>query len=71
MSSVSDYGDIRVKSIDKKVVDGFMRYQNICKHAKEEVKQIYYARDRELNKKRQLDRLRERAPRNRQQIVRK
>lgn len=70
MSSISDYGDIRVRNIDKKVVDGFAKYESICKHAKDEVKQIYCARDRELARKRQLDRLRERNPRNRQQIVR-
>lgn len=69
MSSISDYGDVRVKNIDKKVVDGLSKYESICKHAKEEVKQIYFARDRELARKRQLDRLRERNPRNRQQIV--
>lgn len=69
MSSISDYGDVRVKNIDAKVVNGLTKYESICKHVKEEVKQIYHARDRELARKRQLDRLRERNPRNRQQIV--
>lgn len=71
MSLISDYGDVRVKNIDKKVVEGLGKYEAICKHAKDDVKQIYFSRDRELARKRQLDRLRERNPRNRQQIVRK
>lgn len=69
MSLIGDYGDVRVHNIDKRVVSDLGRYEGICKHAKEEVKQIYYVRDRELARKRQLDRLRERNPRNRQQIV--
>lgn len=69
MSTISDYGDMRVQNIDSKVVNGFAQYENICKHSKEEVKQIYNARDKELAKKKQLDRIRERNPRNKQQIV--
>lgn len=69
MSIISDYGDVRVQNVDKKVVNGLAQYENVCKRAKEDVKQIYSVRDKELTRKRQLDKLREKNPRNRQQIV--
>ncbi|XP_022914278.2 CBY1-interacting BAR domain-containing protein 1 isoform X1 [Onthophagus taurus] len=69
ISSISDYGDVRTQNIDQKVVNEFSQYENICKHAKDEVKQIYAARTKEISRKRQLDRAKERNPRNRQQIV--
>lgn len=69
LSTVSDYGESRVQMLDTKVINEFARYEDICKHVKDEVKDIYTARDREMNKKRQLDRIKERNPRNRQQIV--
>lgn len=71
LSTISDYGDNRVQMLDSKVINEFSRYEDICKHVKEEVKDIYIAREREMNKKRQLDRIKDRNPRNRQQIVSK
>lgn len=68
-ATISDYGDVRVQHIDNKVIREFSQYENVCKQAKEEVKQIFNARDRELSRKKQLDRIREKNPRNRQQIV--
>ncbi|CAG9862837.1 unnamed protein product [Phyllotreta striolata] len=69
VSLISDYGDLRVQAVDTKVVGEFTKYEDICKQVKEEVKEIYCTRDREISKKRQLDRLRERNPRSRQQII--
>ncbi|KAK9729981.1 FAM92 protein [Popillia japonica] len=69
ISLISDYGDLRVQNIDKKVVGEFTHYENICKHARDDVKQIYAVRSREIARKRQLDRARERTPRHRQQII--
>ncbi|XP_045470236.1 protein FAM92A-A [Harmonia axyridis] len=69
MQVLSDYGENRVTAIDHKVVGEFSKYGYICKQLKEEIKQIYNAKDRETSKKRQLDRIRERNPKNRQQIV--
>lgn len=69
MSILSDYGDLRVQNIDNKVVNELTQYENICKHSKNEVRQIFAARDKELTKRRQLDRIRDRNPRNRQQIL--
>lgn len=69
MSTIGDYGDMRVQNIDSKVISGLSRYETICKHAKDEVKQIYAAREKEMQRKKQLDRIRERNPRNRQLVV--
>lgn len=69
ITTISDYGDLRVQTIDKKVVQEFSLYESICKQAKDEVKYIFNARDKELSRKKQLDRTRERNPRNRQLIV--
>lgn len=45
------------------------QYEDICKHAKEEVKNTFTARSQELARRKHLDRVREKNPRNRQQIV--
>ncbi|CAH1117778.1 unnamed protein product [Phaedon cochleariae] len=69
VSIISDYEDMRVHEIDSKVVSEFAKYEDICKNAKEEVKGIYSARDKEMTRRKQLDRIRDRNPRNRQQII--
>ncbi|XP_057666827.1 CBY1-interacting BAR domain-containing protein 1, partial [Diorhabda carinulata] len=69
MSQISDFEDMRVQTYDSKIVSEFAKYESICKQAKEEVKNIYIARDKEVAKKRYLDRARERNPKNRQQII--
>ncbi|XP_023012346.2 CBY1 interacting BAR domain containing protein Fam92 isoform X1 [Leptinotarsa decemlineata] len=69
ISIIGDYADMRVRMIDEKVVGEFAKYEDICKHAKDKVRDIYSARDKEVARRRQLDRLRERNPRNRQQII--
>nr|CAD7263233.1 unnamed protein product [Timema shepardi] len=69
LSAVSDYRDAEVRRLETKVVSELSQYEGICKHAKEEVKSTFAARDRELARRRQLDRVRERSPRNRQQIA--
>lgn len=67
--AVNDYGDIRVKSIDKKVIDEFSKYEGICKQVKEDVKQILAVQEKELTRRKQCKRLRERKSTNRQLIV--
>lgn len=69
ISTISSYGDLRVQNIDNKVVASLSQYEMSCKQTKEEVKQIYNMRDKELQKKKQLDRIKDRNPRNRQLIV--
>lgn len=70
LANISGYGDARVSSIDKKVVRQFARYEDVCKRAREDVKIGISVREKEMQRKRQYDRLRDRNPRNRQQIVR-
>ncbi|CAG9769062.1 unnamed protein product [Ceutorhynchus assimilis] len=69
ISTLSDYGDARTQSLELKVVGEFSRYEDVCKKVKEEIKDIFAARDKEVQRKRQLDRIRDRNPRNRQQIM--
>ncbi|XP_050301466.1 CBY1-interacting BAR domain-containing protein 1 [Anthonomus grandis grandis] len=68
VSTLSDYGDARTQALEMRVVGELSRYEDICKRAREEVKDIFAAREREVQRKRQLDRIRDRNPRNRQQI---
>lgn len=69
LTRIGDFGDMRVMSIDSKVVSEFAHYDGICRRAKEEVKQIFVAREKELSRKKQLERIKERNPRSRQEIV--
>ncbi|XP_044743164.1 protein FAM92A isoform X1 [Chrysoperla carnea] len=66
--SLGDFKDARVQKLDNKVVAELSQYEVICKHAKDEVKHTFVLREKEINRKKQLDKIRERNPRNRQQI---
>lgn len=68
---LTDYGDKRVHNLETKVVAELSKYKDVCKHAKDEVKEIYSAREKELSRKKQLYKIKEKNPRNRQQIVSK
>ncbi|XP_066594729.1 CBY1-interacting BAR domain-containing protein 1 [Prorops nasuta] len=68
LSVISDYRDAEVQRLDAKIVAPLSQYFIVCKHAREDVKNTFTARDKELSKRRNLDRLRERNPRNRQLI---
>lgn len=70
LSLISDYGNQRVQLLNNKVVNEFAQYDSICKQAKVDVKQIFTVREKELVKRKQLDRIKERNT-NRQQIVSK
>ncbi|XP_048508249.1 CBY1-interacting BAR domain-containing protein 1-B isoform X2 [Athalia rosae] len=68
MSVIGDYRDAEVQRLDTKVISPLSQYSVICKHAREDVKNTFSARDKELTRRRHLDKLRERNPRNRQMI---
>lgn len=70
LANISDYGDMRVKNIDTKVINQLSQYEDVCKRTRDDVKLGFSVRERELQRKKQYDRLRDRNPRNRQQIVR-
>lgn len=66
---LTEFGDKRVQYLETKVVTELAKYKEVCKHAKEEVKEIYSAREKELSRKKQLFKIKEKNPKNRQQIV--
>ncbi|XP_014481008.1 PREDICTED: protein FAM92A1 isoform X2 [Dinoponera quadriceps] len=68
LSVIGDYRDAEVQRLDAKVVAPLSQYATICKHARDDVKNTFSARDRELARRRHLDKVRERNPRNRQMI---
>ncbi|XP_043501283.1 protein FAM92A-B-like isoform X3 [Polistes fuscatus] len=68
LSAIGDYRDAQVQRLDAKVVAPLSQYATICKHARDDVKNTFAARDKELTKRKQLDRIREKNPRNRQMI---
>ncbi|XP_015109568.1 protein FAM92A-A isoform X1 [Diachasma alloeum] len=68
LSVIGDYRDAEVRRLDSKIIAPLSQYSIICKHAREDVKNTFTARDRQLVKRRQLDKVRERNPRNRQLI---
>uniref|UniRef100_A0A1B6CT49 BAR domain-containing protein n=1 Tax=Clastoptera arizonana TaxID=38151 RepID=A0A1B6CT49_9HEMI len=61
--------NVQVQRLDLRVVKELSQYDDICRHAKDEVKNIFSARERELSRQRNLERVRERNPRNRAQIT--
>ncbi|XP_017782109.1 PREDICTED: protein FAM92A1 isoform X3 [Nicrophorus vespilloides] len=69
LSAAGGYGDKRVQNIETKIVAELAQYEGICKNAKDEVKQIFVVRDKEVARKKALDKVRDKNPRNRQQIV--
>lgn len=69
MSAISDYGDSRINSINKKVIDELKEYGIICKRAKVGVRSIYSVRQKEIARKKNLDRLRDGNPGNRHLVL--
>lgn len=63
------FRDAGVQRLDSKVIAPLSQYATICKHARDDVRNTFAARDRELTRRRHLDKVRERNPRNRQMIV--
>ncbi|KAL2729843.1 CBY1-interacting BAR domain-containing protein 1 isoform X2 [Vespula maculifrons] len=68
LSAIGDYRDAQVQRLDAKVVAPLSQYETICKHARDDVKNTFSVRDKELTKRKQLDKIREKNPRNRQMI---
>ncbi|XP_025836342.1 protein FAM92A [Agrilus planipennis] len=66
---ISDYCNLRVLNIDKNVTNELSQYELICKHCKEDVKEIFASREKEVLRKKQLERIKEKNPKNRQQII--
>ncbi|KMQ89806.1 protein fam92a1 [Lasius niger] len=60
--------DAEVQRLDAKIIAPLSQYATICKHARDDVKNTFAARDKELTRRRHLDKVRERNPRNHQMI---
>lgn len=63
------FRDAEVQRLDAKIIAPLSQYATICKHARDDVKNTFAARDKELTRRRHLDKVRERNPRNHQMIV--
>ncbi|GBP06015.1 Protein FAM92A [Eumeta japonica] len=68
LTALEEYRNCEVQRIEAKVIGELSQYETICKHAREEVKHTMTVRDKELSRKKVLDKARERQPYNRQQI---
>ncbi|XP_033208981.1 protein FAM92A-A [Belonocnema kinseyi] len=68
LSVIGDYRDAEVQRLDSKVISTLSQYSATCKNAREDVKNTFTAREREVSRRRHLDKVRERNPRNRQLI---
>lgn len=69
LSLLSDHRDTQVIRLDTKVIKELGNYDSICRNAKEELKFTINARNKEISKKRNLDKILEKKPTNRHQIV--
>lgn len=57
------------KDLQSQVIGELCQYETICKHAREELKHTMNVREKEMARKKVLDKARERQPFNRQQVV--
>lgn len=69
LSLLSDHRDTEVIRLDTKVIQELANYDSFCRTAKDELKHSLNARDKEISKKRNLDKILEKSPANKQQIV--
>ncbi|XP_072937013.1 CBY1-interacting BAR domain-containing protein 1 isoform X2 [Epargyreus clarus] len=67
LTAIEEYRNCEVQRLEAKVIGELCQYENICKHAREELKHTMNVREKELARKKVLDKARERQPFNRQQ----
>ncbi|XP_057334019.1 CBY1-interacting BAR domain-containing protein 1-A isoform X1 [Microplitis mediator] len=58
LSVIGDYKDAEVQRIDSKIISILSHYSIICRHAREDVKNTFSARDKELARRKHIDKLR-------------
>ncbi|XP_033104213.1 protein FAM92A-like [Anneissia japonica] len=68
LSAVQDYRHAQVERLEYKVVQPLSLYGTACKHAKDDLKSSFSARDKELNEQKKLEKVRQKKPGDRQQI---
>ncbi|XP_053599750.1 CBY1-interacting BAR domain-containing protein 1-A isoform X2 [Plodia interpunctella] len=67
LTAIEEYRNCEVQRLEAKVIGELCQYETICKHAREELKHTMNVREKELARKKVLDKARERQPFNRQQ----
>ncbi|XP_072168906.1 CBY1-interacting BAR domain-containing protein 1-like [Diadema setosum] len=68
ISSIQDYRQAQVSRLEFKVVQPLTLYGTACKHAKDDLKSSFAAREKEINQQKKLDKVKQKAPADRQQI---
>ncbi|XP_063358286.1 CBY1-interacting BAR domain-containing protein 1-A [Cydia amplana] len=69
LTAIEEYRNCEVQRLEAKVIGELCQYEAICKHAREELKHTMNVREKELARKKVLDKTRERQPFNRQQVT--
>ncbi|XP_068621539.1 CBY1-interacting BAR domain-containing protein 1 [Battus philenor] len=69
LTAVEEYRNCEVQRLEAKVIGELCQYEAICKHAREELKHTMNVREKEMARKKVLDKARERQPFNRQQVT--
>ncbi|CAK1602819.1 unnamed protein product [Parnassius mnemosyne] len=69
LTAVEEYRNCEVQRLEAKVIGELSQYETICKHAREELKHTMNVREKEMARKKVLDKARERQPFNRQQVT--
>ncbi|CAG9566631.1 unnamed protein product [Danaus chrysippus] len=69
LTAIEEYRNCEIQRLEAKVIGELCQYENICKHAREELKHTMNVREKEMSRKKVLDKARERQPFNRQQVT--
>ncbi|KAG1675013.1 Protein FAM92A-A [Nymphon striatum] len=69
LAAVQDYKQAEVHRLESNVIQELAAYGIICKQAKDDLKASFLAKQKELQQKKRLSRIRDRNPTNRQQIA--
>ncbi|XP_026328621.1 protein FAM92A [Hyposmocoma kahamanoa] len=69
LTAIEEYRNCEVQRLEAKVIGELCQYETICKHAREELKHTMNVREKEIARKKVLDKTRERQPFNRQQVT--
>ncbi|KAI5634539.1 FAM92 protein domain-containing protein [Phthorimaea operculella] len=69
LTAIEEYRNCEVQRLEAKVLGELCQYEAICKHAREELKHTMNVREKELARKKVLDKAREKQPFNRQQVT--
>ncbi|CAH2104409.1 unnamed protein product [Euphydryas editha] len=69
LTAIEEYRNCEVQRLEAKVIGELCQYESICKHAREELKHTMNVREKEMSRKKVLDKAKERQPFNRQHVT--